>query len=190
MAKIKLILGITGASGAPLAMRLLEELSSRDIETHLVVSRGGILTIQEECHKTLDEVSAMADQRYDNNDIGAAIASGSFDSMGMVILPRSMKTAAGICSGYSDNLLLRAADVTIKEGRPLALAPRECPLSPIHLRNLQELAGYGVKILPPMMSYYHHPRSIEDMEAHYIYKLLDLLKIPARDFPRWRGLSC
>ncbi|MCD8115986.1 MAG: UbiX family flavin prenyltransferase [Oscillospiraceae bacterium] len=188
MAKKRLIVGITGASGAPLSIRLLKALPAYDIETHLVVTRGGILTLQEECRICPEDIFALADVSYDNNDIGAAIASGSFDGAGMVIIPCSMKTAAGICSGYSDNLLLRAADVTIKECRPLILVPRESPLSPIHLRNLQELAGYGVRILPPMLSYYHHPRSIQDMETHFIGRLLDMLGLPVKDLPRWQGL--
>lgn len=127
----------------------------------------------------------LVDATYSNGQIDASIASGSFQTEGMIIVPCSMKTVAGIHSGYADNLLLRAADVTLKERRPLLLVPRETPLSPIHLRNLYELSMMGVSIVPPMMTFYNRASSIEDMEAHLVGKIMDLLGIPA-EYQRWQ----
>lgn len=121
-------------------------------------------------------------------NIGAAIASGSFAAAGMVVVPCSMKTAAGIHSGYSDNLILRAADVTLKEGRPLVLVPRETPLSPIHLRNLYELSMMGVAVVPPMMTFYNGPQTVDDMVTHTVGKILDRLGIPA-EYHSWKNTS-
>lgn len=183
----RIILGVSGASGAPLAERLLRELQKQpEIETHLVVTCGGERTVAEECAVSVEDFKALADVVYDNRDIGAAIASGSFASAGMIVLPCSMKTVAGIAHGYSDNLLLRAADVTIKEQRRLLLAPREAPLSRIHLDNLAYLASVpGVFILPPVLSYYHHPRTLEEMETQLVGRILSMFSIETDDFRRW-----
>ena len=185
----RIIIGVSGASGAPLAERLLRELKNQpEIETHLVVTYGGERTIGEECAVSVKEFKSLADAVYDNRDIGAAIASGSFASAGMIVLPCSMKTVAGIAHGYSENLLLRAADVTIKEQRRLVLVPREAPLSRIHLDNLSYLAAVpGVFILPPVLSYYHHPRTLEEMEAQLVGRILSMFSIEAADFHRWKG---
>ena len=185
----RIIIGVSGASGAPLAERLLRELQKQpEIETHLVVTYGGERTIGEECAVSVEEFKALADVVYDNLDIGAAIASGSFASEGMIVLPCSMKSVAGIAHGYSDNLLLRAADVTIKEQRRLVLVPREAPLSKIHLDNLAYLASVpGVFILPPVLSYYHHPRTLEEMEAQLVGRILSMFSIKTADFRRWNG---
>ena len=147
MAK-RLIVGISGASGAPLAVELLKILRTVGVETHVVLTRGGALTLKQECD--MDGLEGLADVLYDNRDIGARPASGSFKTDGMLVVPCSMKTVAGICSGYSDNLLLRAADVTLKEGRKLVLAPRETPFSTIHLRNLYELSRMGGTMATPI----------------------------------------
>lgn len=189
MEKKRIILGVSGASGAPLAERLLRDLQKQpEIETHLVVTYGGKRTIEEECGLSEEEFKALADVAYDNRDIGAAIASGSFEAEGMIVLPCSMKTVAGIAHGYSDNLLLRAADVTIKEQRRLVLAPREAPLSRIHLDNLAYLAAVpGLFILPPMLSYYHHPCSLEEMEGQLVGRILSMFSIETVDFHRWNG---
>ncbi|MBQ3425053.1 MAG: UbiX family flavin prenyltransferase [Clostridia bacterium] len=187
MDRKRIVLGVSGASGVPLAERLLRELQNHpEVETHLVVTYGGERTIEEECAISAEEFEALADVVYDNRDIGAAIASGSFPAEGMIVLPCSMKTVAGIAHGYSDNLLLRAADVTIKEQRRLILVPREVPLSKIHLDNLAYLAAFpGVFILPPVMSYYHHPRTLEEMEDQIVGRILSLFGIETAGFRRW-----
>jgi 4-hydroxy-3-polyprenylbenzoate decarboxylase len=146
------------------------------------------MTIQQETDHTAEQVMALADAVYDNRDIGAAIASGSFRTMGMVVIPCSMKTAAGIVSGYSDNLLLRAADVTLKERRKLILVPRECPFGTIHLRNLYELSQMGAVVIPPMLSYYNHPTSVEDCTRHIVGKVMDQLDLDMEGFRRWDGM--
>jgi 4-hydroxy-3-polyprenylbenzoate decarboxylase len=189
MREKNLVVGISGASGAPLAIRLLEELKkTEEIKVHLVISDGGKMTIQQETDQTAEQVMALADAVYDNRDIGAAIASGSFRTMGMVVIPCSMKTAAGIVSGYSDNLLLRAADVTLKERRKLILVPRECPFGTIHLRNLYELSQMGAVVIPPMLSYYNHPTSVEDCTRHIVGKVMDQLDLDMEGFRRWDGM--
>lgn len=183
----RIVVGITGASGAPLAVTCLKLIkASSDYEIHLVISRGGEETILSETDMTPAEVKELADVWYDNKSIGAGIASGTFKTEGMLVVPCSMKTAAGICSGYSDNLLLRAADVTIKEKRRLVLVAREAPLSPIHLRNLGYLAGLpNVAVLPPVVSYYSRPKSLEDVNFHIAGKILDAAGISVEGFKRW-----
>ena len=185
--KQRLVIGISGASGAPLAVDLLKALKPTNVETHVVVTRGGMLTLRQECG--IDSVADLADVIYDNHDIGAGPASGSFRTMGMIVIPCSMKTAAGIHSGYSDNLLLRAADVTLKERRKLVLVARETPLSTIHLRNLYELSQMGTIILPPMLSFYQKPDSLEEMTNHIVGKVLNQFGIDTPDFHRWKGMK-
>ena len=147
------------------------------------------LTLESETTWKAEEVETLADHVLKPEEIGAGPASGSFRTAGMVIVPCSMKTIAGIHSGYAENLLLRAADVTIKEQRPLVLATRETPLSPIHLRNLQELSMMpGVRIIPPMMTFYHCPESIDEMVYHLAAKLLEPFGIEAKEYRRWAGL--
>ncbi len=184
--KKRLIIGVSGASGAPLALKLLQELKNvPDVESHLVVSRGGEMTIEAECGISVEEFYALADVVYDIRNIGASIASGTCRTMGMVICPCSMKTVAGIAHGYSDNLLLRAADVILKEQRKLVLVTRESPLSKIHLDNMAYLAGMpGVFILPPVISYYSHPKSIDDIEKQIVGRILDRFDIEA-GLKRW-----
>lgn len=188
--KKKLIVGVTGASGAPLAVELLITLRAQpEWESHLVVTRGGAETIPLETGMKPEEVYGLANRVYDNSNIGAAIASGTFVTAGMVIVPCSMKTAAGIHSGYSDNLLLRAADVTLKEGRKLVLVARETPMSQIHLRNLYELSQAGATILPAMLTYYHQPLHVQDMTRHIVCKILRQWGIELPDAYHWRGLN-
>lgn len=135
------------------------------------------------------DLEKLVDKVYSPEDIGAAPASGTYPAAGMLIVPCSMKTAAGIRCGYSDNLLLRTADVTIKEGRPLVLAPRETPLSAIHLQNLLELSRIpGVRLLPPMMTFYHRPKTIEEMTYHLAAKLVEPFGIEAKEYRRWTGM--
>ena len=158
-------------------------------ESILILSDSAKITLQQETKDTVEEIEALADQVCDTKDIGAGPASGSFRTEGMLIVPCSMKTVAGIHSGYADNLILRAADVTIKEQRTLVLAARETPLSAIHLRNLSELATIpGVRIIPPMMTFYHQPENIEEMTYHIAAKLVEPFGIEAREYRRWTGL--
>lgn len=181
----RLIVGVSGASGAPLAVELLSALRESGLESHLIVTGGGWRTIAEETGLTAQQFCALADTVYDVNDVGAPPASGSWKSMGMVVVPCSMKTLAGIHSGYSDNLLLRAADVTLKERRKLVLVPRECPMSAIHLRNQYELAMMGAAILPPVLSYYSHPSTLEDMARQIVGRILDQFGVECAGFRRW-----
>lgn len=188
MDKKRIIVGISGASGAPIAIELLKALQSiSDVETHLIYTYGAERTLLQETNYSLKEIEELADVVYDNHNIGAALASGSYKTEAMVVVPCSMKTVAGIVSGYSDNLLLRAADVVVKERRRLVLVTRECPLSPIHLRNMLELANMGVSILPPVLSYYNHPETIQDATNHVVGKILDTLGMEYGKFHRWNG---
>ena len=184
--KKRVVIGMSGASGAILgieALRIFRELGG--YETHLIVSTGAELTIALETGATLDEVRGLADVVHDNANLGAAVASGSFRTMGMLVVPCSMKTVAGIAHGFSDNLLLRAADVMLKEGRPLVLMPRETPLSIIHLRNLLAAAAAGAAIVPPMVTHYHGPTSIADMNRHLLGKALGRMGIDLPGMRRW-----
>ena len=184
----RILVGISGASGAPIAIRLLQRLKeSYDVETHLILSDSACLTIEQETEYSVQQVKALADIVYDIREIGARPASGSFQIDEMIIVPCSMKTAAGIAGGYSDNLLLRAADVMLKEGRPLFLVARESPLSPIHLRNLQELGKIGVRIIPPMISYYQGYKTIEDWTNNFVERLLEKLGIQ-NNVKAWDGM--
>lgn len=185
MDQTRLVIGMSGASGIPIAIELLRQLKKAPVETHLVCTRGAELTLRQESRLTLEDLYAMADVVYDNQNIGAAIASGTFRTCGMIVVPCSMKTVAGIVSGYSDNLLLRAADVTLKERRKLVLMAREAPLGTIHLRNLYEISRLGAVVIPPVLSYYNHPQSIEDCTAHIVGKLLDQFELEGEHFCRW-----
>lgn len=186
----RLIVGMSGASGAPLTVELLQQLreSSPEIETHLVITRGAELTIRQECGIDLEGVRALASVFHENNAIGASIASGSFDTMGMVVVPCSMKTVAGIVSGYSDNLLLRAADVCLKERRKLVLCARESPLSTIHLRNLYNASQLGAVVVPPMLTYYNHPATVGEMTRHTARRILSQFGLD-EDAYQWEGMA-
>ena len=185
-----LIIGATGASGIPILIQCLKLIrENKDFESYLIMTDSAKLTLEHETDMKAAEIQQLADHVIDSREIGAGPASGSFKTEGMLIVPCSMKTIAGIHSGYADNLVLRAADVTIKEQRPLVLAARETPLSAIHLRNLQELAMIpGVRIIPPMMTFYHMPESIEEMTYHIAAKLLEPFGIEAKEYRRWTGL--
>ncbi len=190
MKKKRLIVGVSGATGIPLAEELLRELRLfPEIEVHLIVSRAARMTMTQEGTLTWEELAALADVVEDNENVGAGPASGSFAAMGMVVVPCSMKTVAGIVSGYSDTLLLRAADVTLKERRKLVLVARESPLGTIHLRNLYEVSQLGAVVLPPMLSYYQHPESVEDLTRHVVRRILAQwdLEVPGRY--EWQGLN-
>lgn len=182
----RLIIGISGASGIPIAVSVLRALRELpDWTSCLVLSKGGERTIRMETDFTVEDVSSLADEVYDNSNVGASIASGTFRTEGMIVVPCSMKTVSGIANGYSDTLLLRAADVTIKERRKLLLVARETPLSTIHLKNMLTLSQMGVIIMPPMQTYYNHPESVADMTDHMTGKILDVFGIEYRRFRRW-----
>lgn len=190
MDKKRIIIGATGASGQPILIECLKIIRQQpEYESWLIMSDSAKITLQHETEYSVAEVERCADHVLEPDEIGAGPASGSFRTVGMLIVPCSMKTVAGIHSGYADSLLLRAADVTIKEQRPLVLAARETPLSAIHLRNLHELAMIpGVRIIPPMLTFYHMPKSIGDMVYHTAAKLLEPFGIEAEKYRRWEGL--
>jgi 4-hydroxy-3-polyprenylbenzoate decarboxylase len=186
----RLVVGITGASGSIYGIRLLEVLrTTTDIELHLVVSAAGKRTLVEETDYTVAEVEGLAHQRYDVKDIGATLASGSFRTAGMVIAPCSIKTAAAIAACYADTLIARAADVTLKEGRPLILVVRETPLHLGHLRMLTSLAEMGAVVLPPMPAFYNRPKELDDIINHTVARVLDRLQLPQTLVGEWRGAS-
>ena len=182
----RLVIGVSGASGAALGLACLDALQGTGVESHLVLTRGGEITIEQELGMTPEQYAAHADVVYDNRNIGAAIASGTFRTAGMIVAPCSMKTLAGVANGFSENLLLRAADVTIKEQRPLVLMARETPLSAIHVDNMARLVRVpGVRIMPPLLTFYNGARSIDDMVHHIACKALDVFGIEAAGYRRW-----
>lgn len=182
----RIIVGVSGASGAALGLECLDCLRKADVESALVLTHGAEITIAQELDMTVDEFTAHADVVYDNANIGAAIASGTYPVDGMIVAPCSVKTLAGIASGYSDNLLLRAADVQMKEQRRLVLMARETPLSAVHIDNMQRVARVpGVMIMPPMITFYNGPTALDDMVHHMAAKALDAFGIECGDFRRW-----
>ncbi|MBQ1622458.1 MAG: UbiX family flavin prenyltransferase [Selenomonas sp.] len=184
----RLIIGISGASGVIMAARLLRALRGRpEIETQLVATDGAWENFRAETALTRAEVEALADVCYDSHDLAAPIASGTYETLGMLVLPCSMKTLAGLVTGYSDNLLLRAGDVCLKEGRPLVLVPRETPLSRLHLRNLKEAADLGMTIVPPMLSFYSGATTVEQQVDQILGKALRFFGIDYAPFVTWQG---
>ena len=184
---MRLTIGITGASGIVIAVELLRRLKNvQTVETHLIITKGGELTICDETNFSVEEIKSLADVVYNVNELDAAVASGSFKVEGMIIVPCSMKTVAGIASGYSENLLLRAADVCIKENRKIILVPREMPFSRIHLRNMKELADLGVIIMPPVMTFYNQPATLESQINHIVNKILSQFNLPS-ELKEWKG---
>ncbi|TQR87504.1 UbiX family flavin prenyltransferase [Mycobacterium hodleri] len=186
----RVIVGISGASGTAYGVRLLEVLQGEpDIETHLVMSQSARRTMHYELDMTVGEIEDRADVVHKPNDIGASIASGSFRAHAMVVAPCSMKTAAGIATSYSDNLLLRAADVMLKERRRLVLLVRETPLHLGHLRILTQLAEIGAIIMPAAPAFYQRPETIDDLIDQTVNRVLDLADVELRRdlFPRWTG---
>ena len=183
----RLIIGLTGASGSIYGIRLLEMLQGTGVETHLIISQWAARTLVHETSYTVQQVQDLATERYPIGDVGAAIASGSFLTMGMVIAPCSVRTLGAIAHGVGDNLIHRAADVVLKERRRLVLAVREAPLSEIHLENMLKLARMGVAICPPTPAFYHHPTSLDDVVSYSVARLLDQFGIHLRDPERWLG---
>jgi 4-hydroxy-3-polyprenylbenzoate decarboxylase len=184
----RLVVGITGSTGAIYGIRLLEVLRrTPGIETHLVISGPGKRTITEETDVSVKQVQALAHEVYEDQDIGAAIASGSFRTMGMVIAPCSIKTASALASCYASTLVARAGDVTLKEGRPLIVLVRETPLHVGHLRVLASLAEMGAVVMPPMPAFYLRPRTIDDIVNQTVARVLDRLALPQDLVPEWTG---
>jgi len=182
---LRLIVAITGASGVVYGKRLLEVLRGKKVETYLIISKAAENVIEHELEMTKNELEKLASHVYDVNDLTAPIVSGSFKTDGMIVIPCSMKTLAGIAHGYSENLILRAADVMLKEKRKLVLVPRETPLSVVHLRNMLDLASQGVLVVPAMPAYYHKPEKIDDLVDFVVGKTLDQLGIEHELFKRW-----
>ena len=187
MLELRLVVAVTGASGVIYGKRLLEVLDEKKVETHVIVSRAAEKVVKYELKLAKKDLEKLATHVYDANDLNAPFMSGSFRTDGMIIVPCTMKTLAGIASGYADNLILRAADVTIKEHRKLVVVPRETPLSVIHLRNMLTLAELGVCVVPAMPAYYHNPKKIDDQVDFMVGKILDCLCIEHELFKRWKG---
>ena len=185
----RLIVAITGSTGTIYGVRLLQMLRDTDVETHLVVSRWGARTLLQETPFSLAEVQKLATRAYPAADQGAAISSGSFITLGMAIVPCSMRTLAAIAHGQADNLVHRAADVVLKERRRLVLAAREAPLSEIHLDNMLKLTRMGAIVSPTVPAFYDHPRTIDDLVNHTVGRLLDLFDIHLDVTERWAGMA-
>jgi 4-hydroxy-3-polyprenylbenzoate decarboxylase len=183
----RLIVGITGASGAIFGVRLLQVLQKEGVETHLAISRWGVRTLLHETPYTLEQVQKMASKVYASQDEGAAISSGSFLTQGMVLCPCSVRSAAAIAHGHGDNLLHRAADVILKERRKLVLVVRETPLSDIHLENMLKLSRIGAVIFPPVPAFYSLPQTIDDIVDQTVIRVLDQFGIHVGSHTRWEG---
>ena len=185
----RLVVGITGASGVILGIRLLEMLRPMPIETHLVLSPAARVTITQETDWKISDVLSLADVTYNHQDIGAAIASGSFTTMGMVVIPCSIKTLSGIANSYAEDLIVRAADVTLKEGRPLVLVVRETPLHLGHIRLMELAAQAGAVIFPPVPAYYALPQTLDETVTHTAGRVLARLGIENEGYEQWKGLT-
>jgi len=186
----RLVVGISGASGAVLGVRLLEVLAAIDtVETHLVISPAGRITISDETDHSLKDVEALADVVYKPQDVGATIASGSFHTDGMVVIPCSIKTLSGVANCYAGDLLSRAADVTLKEGRPLLLVVRETPLHLGHLRLMVQASEMGAIIFPPVPAFYARLSSVDEMVDNTVGRVLARLGVDNELYTRWQGLE-
>jgi len=183
----RLIVGLTGATGSILGIRLLEALKASGIETHLIVSNWARRTLEHETSYTLKQVAALASVYHNPGNMGAEISSGSFLTDGMVVIPCSMRTLGNIANGTGESLIHRAADVILKERRKLVLVTRESPLSELHLENMLKLARMGVMIVPPMPAFYNKPQTIDDLVDHIVARVLDQLGVAAPFAKRWDG---
>lgn len=188
--KRRLVVGITGATGSIYAVRMLEMVRAHapDVETHLVISPSGVLNIKYELDISRRDVQALADHCYSFRDVGATLSSGGYPTAGMVVVPCSMRTLAAVAHGFSDNLITRAADVTLKERRRLVMMVRETPLNLAHLRNMTAVTEMGGIIFPPLPAFYHHPKTIADMVDHTVARVLELLDIHVPG-PHWQGVN-
>ncbi|MFF2509073.1 non-oxidative hydroxyarylic acid decarboxylases subunit B [Streptomyces sp. NPDC058067] len=186
---MRLVVAMTGATGAPFGVRLLEVLAELGVETHLVVSRWARATLAQETGRSVREVQAMASVCHSPDDQGASISSGSFRVDGMVVVPCSMKTLAAIRTGYGDGLMGRAADVMLKERRRLVLVARETPLSAVHLENMLELTRMGATVMPPVPAFYNRPATIADLVDHIVARVLDQFDLDMPAAKRWQGMG-
>lgn len=184
---MKLVIGLSGASGICYGISLLQNCKKLGVQTHLIITKWAQKNIEIETDYSVEKVISLADRYYDRDDLGAAIASGSFRHDGMVVVPCSMKSLSAIANGYSDNLLSRAADVCLKERRKLVLVPRETPLSMIHLENLLKLARAGAVIMPPIPAFYNRPRTLDDIITNQTGRILDQFGIEHDINKRWNG---
>ena len=182
----RLIVGISGASGVIYGIRLLEMLSDMPVETHLVMSRSAEITVAHETDRKLADIRALADRAYKQDDIGASISSGSFLTMGMIVAPCSIRSASEIATGVTSTLLTRAADVVLKERRKLVLMVRESPLHLGHLRTLTALSEMGAVIAPPVPAFYANPKTLDDMVAHTLGRLMDQFSLETGTVRRWK----
>ena len=185
----RIVIGISGASGVIYGIRMIEHLRNTDCESHLIISKSAKLNIVIETEYKFKDVVAMADYAYDSKDMAASLASGSFLTEGMVVVPCTIKTLSGIANSYTDNLLVRAADVTLKEKRKLVLVVRETPLHKGHLNLMVTAADLGAHILPPVPSFYHMPKTIDDIIDQTIGKIFDYMNIEHELFRRWNGMK-
>ena len=183
----RVIVGVSGASGVILGLYTAKALKAADVEVHMIVSDAARRTWELETDRSFSDLTKLADVLYDVDDMAAKISSGSFRTMGMLVVPCSMKTLAGIVTGYADNLLLRAADVCLKENRRVVLCPREMPLGKLHLQNLCRAAELGCAIVPPMLSFYSGQTTVEDHIHHIVGKLLMQLDLDYVNFCEWEG---
>jgi len=184
---MRVIVGITGATGVIYGVHLLERLREADVETHLVISRWGARTLLHETPYSREQVEALAHTVYAPTDMGAAISSGSFSTAGMIVVPCSVRTLGAIAQGFGDSLIHRAADVVLKERRKLVLAVREAPLNDIHLENMLKLSRMGAVILPPVPAFYNNPRSLADIVDHSVARILDQFGVDVPGAARWAG---
>ncbi len=184
----KIIVGISGSSGAIYGIRLLEMLKKISIESHLIISKSANLTIATETNFSSSEIKELATHSYNPGDIGARLSSGSFRTDGMIVAPCSMKTLSAIANGYEDNLLVRAASVVMKEQKKLVLMVRETPLHAIHLENMLKLSRAGVAIFPPVPAFYTNPKTIDEIVTHSVARVLDLFDITSDEINRWDGM--
>lgn len=187
---MRIIVGVSGATGVEMSYYLLKALKSIDgCEVHLVISQCARRNWQIECSIPICDVEALADCVHDDKNMAASISSGSYITDGMIVMPCSMKTLAGIAAGYAENLVVRGVDVCLKEGRKVVLVPREMPLGKTHLRNLKEAADLGCAIVPPMLTFYNGPKTIDDQINHIIGKILMQFGITHKEFVPWRGIE-
>lgn len=184
----RIIVGISGASGIAFGVRALELARKAGVETHLVVSKSAALTISQESPHTVDHIHSMADRSYKASNVGAAIASGSFSTDGMLIAPCATRTLGAVAHGMSDNLLTRAAEVTLKERRRLVLLARETPLTLAHLRAMSAITEMGGIVMPPVPAMYLRPESIDDIVTHTVGRALELLGVEVEELQRWTGI--
>ncbi len=185
---MRIIVGISGATGVIMGYRLLQILKNvPDCEIHLIITEGAAKNFELETDISISDVEALAHHCHNNKNLAAAVSSGSFRTDGMIVLPCSMKSLSGIANGYADNLLVRAADVCLKENRKVVIAPREMPLGKIHIQNMAKVADLGVSIIPPMLTFYNAPGSLDDQVTHVIGKILMQFGIDIKEFKAWQG---